>query len=206
LQLLRFQHIRTLYEDGLEEVGQHKMGKRNPPSRIQKIDLVQSLEESNIDPTICHIDIVSSDLVVSSDVIVYPMGSFFGSIMVNLLVRGVGCAILHCPSPKVYVPNTGVDPEMYGYTLGDCVRLILKFVQDDVGCTVPATDILNFVLIDTTNCEYCVDIDKEEIEALGIVIIDINLIGEEYLRAEGSKKCKILDPAKVSEVLLTLGS
>ena len=56
----------------------------------------------------CHIDIVSSELVVSSDVIVFAMGSFFGSVMLNLLVTMVGRAILPCPSPKAYVPNTGV--------------------------------------------------------------------------------------------------
>jgi CofD-related protein of GAK system len=195
-------HIRTLYDDGTEEVGQHLMGKRDVASKIKKIDLVKTLHSTHAQT--CHLDVVSAEYVLSSDVIAFPMGSFFGSVIVNLLPAGVGRAIMQCKSPKVYVPNTGVDPEMFGYTLVEMIRLIIDMVEEDVGSHVRVSDILNFVVIDTKYCEYCVPIDKDEIEELGIVVIDIPLVEDSQLGRPG--KSKKLDPTKVAEILVTLGS
>lgn len=211
-------HIRAKYEDGLEQVGQHLLGKRKH-SKIKEIDLVKLLQQNknNNDGTTqqqqqrqesqnCHIDIVSSELIADADVIVFPMGSFFGSILANLLPEGVGKAIWHRKSPKIYIPNTGVDPEMYGFTsLTDCVHLILDMIKRDIGTSVPTSQLLNFVLIDSKNCNYCIPINKEEIEALGITIIDVQLVSDDYL-SKGKEKSDRLDPTKITEVLLTLGS
>ena len=199
-------HIRTLYDNGTEEIGQHKMGKSKSLNKIVKIDLVESLHsESHQEAQTCHIDTVSSELVASADLIVFPMGSFFGSVLVNLLPKGVGKTIAQRRCPKVYIPNTGVDPEMHGYSLADCVQWIIKMVRDDAGESTPVSDILNFVLIDTQHCEYCISIDKEGIvEQWGIHVLDIQLVDE--AEQEAGMPSKILNPTKVSEVLLTLGS
>jgi CofD-related protein of GAK system len=205
-------HIRTLYEDGTEEVGQHKLGKSETMQgrKIVRIDLVEALHlESRQESQTCNIDTVSSELVASADVITFPMGSFFGSVLVNLLPQGVGKAIVQRHCPKVYIPNTGLDPEMYGYTLADCVRWILKMVRADAGPDTPVSDILNFVLIDTQHCDYCVPIDKDEIiQEFGIVVLDIPLVDEAQQEAAVTmlEKSTTLNPTKVSEVLLTLGS
>eukprot|EP00980_Cylindrotheca_fusiformis_P031457 scaffold26401_cov113-Cylindrotheca_fusiformis.AAC.3 len=208
-------HIRTIYDDGTEEVGQHLMGKRKVPAKIKKIDLVKSLHSTTRqEASTCHLDFVSSELVLTSDVIVFPMGSFFGSVVVNLLAKGVGQKIQQCHSPKVYVPNTGHDPEMYGYTLLEMIQLILSLIEKDIGHPVPVTEVLNFVVMDTTYCEYCVPIDKEAIAAMGITIIDITLVGDAHFDESnnvtsgggGKRKSMTLDPTKIAEVLVTLGS
>ena len=77
-------------------------------------------------------------------------------------------------------------------------------IDADIGSDVPIPEILNFVLVDTENCNYCVPIDKDEITALGIVIIDLQLVDDDSLSLEG--KSDFLDPTKITEVLLTLGS
>jgi CofD-related protein of GAK system len=209
-------HIRTLYEDGTEEVGQHKLGKQSKVGvhgRILKVDLVENLYPKDDDEMTrqesqqCQIDMLSSELVASADVICFPMGSFFGSLLVNLMPEGVGTSIVQRHCPKLYIPNTGVDPEMYGYTLSDCVNRIIGMVRADAGETVDVSQILNFVLVDTTYCQYCVDVDREAIEYLGIVVVDLPLVDEveQQYATDMLEKSKVLNPVKVVEVLLTLG-
>ena len=256
-------HIRALYGDGREVVGQHAMNlapkslhsvqntdnKRQlmQSCKIVRIDLVKELQTSSNaerqQSQTCHIDILSSDLVSSTaDLICFPMGSFFASILVNLLPRGVGRAIAERRCPKVYIPNTGYDPEMTGRTLVECVSLIIEMVRDDPfhayhqqhrggnedsshqeetnEHTVPVENILNFVLLDTANCEYCVPIDKGGIEKLGVTVIDMPLVeddcgymdsdarnkSEHFDSSHRNRKSKILNPKKVADVLISLSS
>ena len=228
-------HLRARYEDGMEEVGQHLLGKHPEigiHGRLTEIDLVASLEEetefntTTRQPTrTCHIDSISADLLASADVLCYAVGSFFGSVLANLLPIGVGRAIVQRQCPKVYIPNTGIDPEMFGYTLSTCVDRIIDMVQTDVRLAlgeegdsdslndVSANQIVNFVVVDTTNCEYCIDIDKEQINSKfgsAVVIIDVCLANDAAFEAISASapanKCKELDPVKLAEVLLTLGS
>mmetsp|Transcript_23689 Transcript_23689/g.65761 ORF Transcript_23689/g.65761 Transcript_23689/m.65761 type:complete len:525 (+) Transcript_23689:319-1893(+) len=231
-------HIRTLYADGREVVGQHLMNlasksspttqttdnnhpsnfsdqSNNKNNKIIRIDLVNELQPScDVDrqeSQSCHIDILSADLVASvADLICFPMGSFFASIIVNLLPTGVGRAIVERKCPKVYIPNTGYDPEMTGCTIVECVSLIIDMVRADPchseggeteSVVVPVEDILNFVLLDTANCEYSVPVDKAAIENLGVTVIDVPLV-----EASDLGRSKILNPEKVSEVLISLSS
>jgi CofD-related protein of GAK system len=234
--------LRARYENGVEEVGQHLLGKHAKKGihhgKIVKIDLVDSLlvlpgkhKDTTGDNTAstagksstptalvtsqpsrtCHIDMVSAELVDSADVLCYPMGSFFGSLLVNLLPIGVGKAIVKRHCPKIYCPNTGTDPEMFGYTLTDCIQRIVDMVREDVDAEVPTSQILNFVLLDTTHCHYCMEIDKEEIETRfggEIVVLDVCLIDDETKTTVETmlEKSNELNPTKVVEVLLTLGS
>ena len=253
-------HIRTLYDDGREVVGQHLMNSVPKSSssvekidgqssniehnKIVRIDLVKELHTaSGIDrqeSQSCHIDILSSDLIsYTADLICFPMGSFFASVLVNLLPIGVGRAIAQRRCPKVYIPNTGFDPEMAGRTLAECVSLIIDMVRDDpchaehreqtwqngdefyheeeTKRAIPVEDILNFVLLDTANCEYCVPVDKEAIGKLGVTVIDLPLLENtnsnlhHHAAYESEKngtrhhdKSTILNPKKVAEVLISL--
>jgi CofD-related protein of GAK system len=247
-------HIRTLYDDDRVVVGQHAMNsvsKSQPchqsagnnssitnSRKIVKIDLVRELHAERQQSQSCHIDILCSDLVSSTaDLICFPMGSFFASILVNLLPRGVGRAIAERRCPKVYIPNTGYDPEMTGRTLAECVSLIIAMIREDpchihhrehrgqkedgghqveTKQVVPVESILNFVLLDTVNCEYYVPVDKNEIENLGVTVIDMPLVEDTMKNAEicatntsdsdRRGKSKILNPQKVVEVLISLSS
>ncbi len=214
-------HLRAHYENGVQEVGQHLLGKHAKKGvnhgRIVDIDLVDSIPKKNEDNVTqqpqtsktSFIDMVSAELVDSADLLCYPMGSFFGSLLVNLLPVGVGKAIVKRHCPKIYCPNTGIDPEMQGYTLVDCIQRIINMVRQDVGEDVPVEQILNFVLVDTKYCHYCVDIDNERIAStFGIMVLDICLVDDQAKTTIEAmlEKSHELNPTKVVEVLLTLGS
>jgi hypothetical protein len=75
---------------------------------------------------------MSFELVGFADQIVFPMGSIFARILVNSHPKGVGSAIVKRKCPEVYmVPNTGYDPEMNGYTLVECVQVIIDMIRED---------------------------------------------------------------------------
>ena len=211
--------------------------------KIVNIDFVEYLQKEsnqsynkeigNVPSVSCHIDMVSSELITSyADVICFPMGSFFGSVIVNLIPKGVGKAIVQRQCPKIYIPNTGYDPEMYGYTLSECIEMIIMTIHRDAddrraddddnapdshSTHINVSDILNFVLIDTANCEYTIPIDTDIISKRWptITILDICLVdhAESTKRSDAdlvvpaeSQKEQELDPTKVAEVLIALGS
>ena len=60
----------------------------------------------------------------------YPVGSFFSSVMANLLPLGVSCAVREAACPKVFIPNLGTDPELFGLTVQDQVAYLLRFGGD----------------------------------------------------------------------------
>jgi 2-phospho-L-lactate transferase/gluconeogenesis factor (CofD/UPF0052 family) len=126
-------------------------------------------------PAEATLDETRQDLIASADLIVFPIGSFFTSVMSNLLVRGVGRAVAGCRCPKVYIPNASSDPEMRGHTIADCVGLLLAQLRRDAGEDTPTADLLNFVLVDARNVEYTHGLDREAVEAYGVQLLDVDL-------------------------------
>lgn len=99
-------------EDGTEIVGQHRITDRatpigSPIARLRLVDACGHERRPRIPGAIAaHIE--------NADLIVYPPGSFYTSVCANLLPEGVAAAIAGCTARKVYVPNTGSDPEQLG--------------------------------------------------------------------------------------------
>ena len=77
------------------------------------------------------------------------MGSFYSSLIANLLPRGAGQAIAEKDCPKVYIPNTGTDPEQFGMSLADNVRTLLHYLRKGCDSVQPTEKLLNLVFLDT---------------------------------------------------------
>jgi CofD-related protein of GAK system len=139
-------------DDGREIVGQHLLtGKAAPPleTGIREIFLARDGVREEIDAT----DEIL-ELVDGADMIIYPMGSFFSSVLCNLLPRGVGRAIAGSDALKVYIPNLGRDPEQFGMSLPDAVGRIEAAVRHDAGARVGTDRIVNTVLLDRSDEHY----------------------------------------------------
>ncbi|SEM68478.1 CofD-related protein, GAK system [Roseovarius tolerans] len=87
-------------------------------------------------------------LIGQADLICYPPGSLFTSLIANLLPKGVGRAIAARNVPKVYFPSLGADPECHGMTLSDQVAALLAALMADAGAECPVTDLMSVVLCD----------------------------------------------------------
>lgn len=86
--------------------------------------------------------------ILSADLICYPFGSFFSSVIANLLPAGVGQAVSETPCPKVFIPNTLPDPECTGLSLPGQVHTLLRHLRADAPERITPEDVLNLVLID----------------------------------------------------------
>jgi CofD-related protein of GAK system len=187
-------HLVAVHEGGTRTIGQHRIGKPATlgRGRIVDVELAASLEG---DAVSIAADAVSLGLLARADLICFPMGSFFGSVLGNLLPIGVGRHVRSCDCPKIFIPNTGADPEMEGYSLSMAVEKLLELLRRDAGADTPTHDLLDFVLIDSAHGEYEIELDVEHLVQLGVPLIDTPLVGEDPTR---------VDPQLLVEVLLSL--
>ncbi len=163
-------------EDGSRVVGQHLLtGKEVAPisSRVERLKLVHSQQEPK--PSGSRLRKSNRKLLASAELICYPPGSFYSSLMANLLVERVGASVAENPCPKVYIPNLGQDPEQYDMTPQQQVETLLDYLQADQDEPVAVSRLLNIVLLDS---RFLTGVDtafKARLEALGIQLVDMDL-------------------------------
>jgi 2-phospho-L-lactate transferase/gluconeogenesis factor (CofD/UPF0052 family) len=104
------------------------------------------------------------------------MGSFYTSLLANLLPAGVGVAVSKAECPKLYIPNSGIDPEQRGLSVADSVALLLRTLRRDAGPQTDPAQLLNTVLVDSTHGSYPDGIDAEGIRAQGVALRDLPLV------------------------------
>jgi CofD-related protein of GAK system len=170
-------HLSAELEDGSRIVGQHLLtGKEVSPleSPVKHLTLSKCL--GNYTPVKSQLRKKNHKLIQQADLIVYPPGSFYSSLVANLLPQGVGTAIAENDCPKVYVPNLGRDPEQLGMDLNDAVRKLMYYLGKDVPSNDASARLLNFVLLDSENGQYPSKLSKKLMQELDIQVIDTPLI------------------------------
>lgn len=190
-------HLVAELADGRMVVGQHLLtGKEAPPiaSRVRRIYLSDRVDDPRPAPT--AIDGKTADLIAGADLICFPIGSFYSSLMANLLPRGMASAIRANPCAKVYVPNTAPDPEAYGMTLSDQVCRIVDRLREESDESEATGDPLHFVIVDRRNGEYAGGIDDSELKRMGIEVIDCPLITPE--------SAPLIDARQLTDALFSL--
>ncbi len=180
-------------EDGLIITGQRLItGKEVPPltSPIRKIWLSDAAGKM--------IDVrISKDtekLISKAELICYPMGSFYSSLIAALLPRGIGPAIAANQVPKIYIPNPNYDPEQVNLSVVDQVRILLRTLRREG--PIMTTDLLNYVLIDSERGLYPGQCDLEQLQEMGLEIIDAPLISQD--------SSPYIDPQLLVTTLLSL--
>lgn len=188
-------HLAAELATGRSIVGQHKISEqRSDGERIAEIRLVNSLDEPVSVQTTTTEDV--RRLIRSADLICFPIGSFYTSVIANLLPRGVGSAICESPCPKVYIPNLGSDVEQVGMTLSDSVRAIIDQVRRDLSEEVAVDKIINLVFVDSCSPSLSDQEDCALVRRMGIEIVELPLTRD----ADPSRH----DPERVTEALLSL--
>lgn len=187
-------HLAAELESGETLVGQHRLtGKEVAPldSPIRRLWLAASLA----DPTPVRAELRDKvrQLIAEADVICYPMGSFYSSVVANLLVSGVGDAIAASEVPKVYVPNTTSDPEMIGVSIARSVETLLEYLGKSCRTSVDPAQLLQFVLLDLRATELAAA-EVRAIESLGVHVVDVSLISEQsapFIDADKLARCLV---------------
>lgn len=166
-------------EDGSTIVSQHRFsGKETPAisSKIKSLSLSENPEK--LVPTAIPIRDKMKQLIQQAELICYPMGSFYSSIMANLLPKGIGTAIKKNPCPKIMIPNTTFDPETKGMTLDDQVQTLIEYLRKDDPDKLNPNDVLDFILLDSNQDLYQGRFDPRKYSKIGIETVSCQLTNE----------------------------
>jgi len=190
-------HLVAELEDGTTVIGQHAItGKETAPlaQRIRRIYLSGSPDE--VEPVDVEIRSKVKKLIAKAELICFPYGSFYSSLMANLLPHGIGAAIEANHCPKLFIPNLGHDPEQQDLPVHESVARLLDHLKSNLGRQTETNRLLNFVLIDSENGDYREGCNLKKLRQLGPRIIDTKLV---------SKNDRVsIDPEKLAPVLLSL--
>ncbi|WP_417722917.1 GAK system CofD-like protein [Salipiger sp.] len=180
--------------DGRRVIGQRRLsGKEVAPidSPIRRLFLSDGTAE--LPPSQVVLPKRNRKLIAQSDVICYPPGSLYTSVVANLLPAGVGRAVAARRVPKVYLPSLGQDPEALGHALADQVAALLAPMAGDLGRRIAPTRFVSHVLCDRSVPE----------EACAGVTARFGIPCRRLaLRQAGQDR---YDPRRVAEVLVSLG-
>jgi CofD-related protein of GAK system len=190
-------HLCAELVDESRVVGQHRLtGKEISPIRsaVRRLSLVRSLDDPS--PASVSIGEKVQRSIEAADLICYPMGSFYSSVIANLLPRGVGRAIAAAGCPRVYIPNTGHDPEQLGMSLAESVEALWRYARADVGDDLPLARVVNLVLLDRDPDHYAMRVDVDRLERMGVQVVTLELVTE--------ASHPHVHPQRLTETLLSL--
>ena len=140
-------HLIATLENGATVLGQHRLtGKECAPVNSPVVDIALSRSLDHVDPFVPAIDQVTAELIQAADLIVFAHGSFFSSLLANLLPDGIGRAIAAAGCKKVFVPSLGYDPEQLGLELDQAVAHLVRRLGREVP-DVPTRQLLDTVLL-----------------------------------------------------------
>jgi CofD-related protein of GAK system len=182
--------------DGQLIVGQHRItGKQLPAiaSPVTELFLTAGLDSQQ--PVEVAASSEALQQIAEADLICYSYGSFYSSVLANLLPKGIARAIVTTRCPKIYVPNWGTDPEQLGMTLADTVDCLIERVRREAP-TATVRDVIQRVVLDSVNLDYSLQLDVERVRALGIEVIDVPFAAEQ----QGDE----LDFTRLAELLVSL--
>ncbi|MCA0919953.1 GAK system CofD-like protein [Pseudooceanicola nanhaiensis] len=180
-------------QDGRRIIGQRLIsGKEGPALDSPVTRCFLSDGEAEIAPGQITLPKRNRRFITQADVICYPPGSLYSSVVANLLPAGVGRTIAARRVPKVYLPSLGTDPEALGHSLADQVGALLAPLQADCGPGTGARRLLTHVLCDSSVAQdSCAEVEARH----GLPCHRIDL------RQEAAPK---YDPVKVAEALVSL--
>lgn len=182
--------LRVFTESGRQIVGQHLMTGKEVAAlneRITKVELAHPVG------SLIRLRHAERDLIRSAQLIVFPPGSFFSSVIANLLPQGVGQAVMDSSAPKVFIPNLGRDPELEGLDLRQQIEALEAYIcaEDAVGesaIDAVLTDSTLHARIDADLCDW--------LKSRNIRLIDTDLAA--------SDRSDRYDDQKLSQALLQL--
>lgn len=190
-----FRQICAELEDGRLLIGQDLWtGKETEPLDMKIKDIYLTNNRNDSSRSDVKLEKKISKLISKADLICYPMGSFYSSVVSNFLISGVGQSIAENPCLKVFIPNSYEDPEQCGMSLLESVEKLIHYLKQSCDSEVDEKDLLNLVIIDPENGNYPDLEGLKEIEKKGIKVIEADLIAEK----------PVIDEKKLTDVLLSL--
>lgn len=172
-------HLGMEMADGNIVIGQHLLN-QPLPGRLKRIFLTsrapwQSGVALEARP---HLAEEARIALEQADLICFPMGSFYSSVLANLLPQGVGRTIAASGATKVFIPNTGHDPELQGLDLAGQIEMLLATLKADAPSEC-SHSFIDMVLADGSNGVYPGSFDRtmrKRLNQMDICAVDAPIV------------------------------
>jgi uncharacterized cofD-like protein len=156
--------------DGSVWIGQSNITSQlHPP--IRRLAIVKQQDDGEHVEVRPPVNTLAAEAIRKSALVAYTMGSFYTSIVPNLLVTGVAQVIRETKRPKVFVANLIQDQETPEMTVSMMLEDLHRYLKlSDPG---PATmeDYVQYVLVGThgdRSDDGRIPVDAEAIRRLGV--------------------------------------
>ena len=190
-------HLAADLNDGSRIIGQHRLtGKEQPPIASPIKRLYLSSRAEYLTPARTMISRNNRKLINSAQLICYPPGSFYTSLIANLLPDGVAETIASNNCPKVYIPNLGYDPEQTGMTMDTTIKTLLDYLKIYPGSGRKTSQVLNYILLDSRHENNLGPVSLQLLHEHGIQLIDTELVSK--------SDAEYYDPELLASALLML--
>ncbi|MDD6087717.1 MAG: 2-phospho-L-lactate transferase CofD family protein [Desulfovibrionaceae bacterium] len=169
-------HLCAELRSGERVFGQHLLtGKSADPIRspVKSFWLAKSLDCPYPSCVTASGELI--DRILDAPLLVLPIGSFFSSVLCNLLPEGIGKAVGASEAPLVYMPNPGGDPELLGLTLQDQIDCIFRL----------AGRMPDYLILDETTC-YPGALSDADLAAEGLGVIRVPIFAASRLMPEAA--------------------
>ncbi|SDL31502.1 CofD-related protein, GAK system [Maridesulfovibrio ferrireducens] len=188
-------HLAVRLQNGEIIAGQHLFTGKEVPPVPSPIDGMWACSGVNDPwPHSIHASSLAMMLIKEADLIVYPMGSFYSSILASLTPKGMGQAVSRNPCPKIFIPNLGYDPELLGHDVPLQIEKLLEVLRMDSPAEIKKESVLNTVLIDSVNGYYQDGLNLEALKKVDVKIIDRKLVSD---KSDG-----LIDPDLLAPILM----
>lgn len=177
-------HLAAELDDGSRLVGQHRFKELTRPVRRLFLTVHEpDRAGAAVHPqTPCRPPLApaAAAYLRSAGAICYPMGSFYTSVLANLLPQGVGRSVAAANCPKIFIPNSGHDAEVHGLSLVGQVGMLLRHLREDAA-EARTEELLHWVLVDSRNGRYEGGLGPEVRHALadlGVPLLERDMVCE----------------------------
>ncbi|MFH2127061.1 MAG: GAK system CofD-like protein [Pseudomonadota bacterium] len=190
-------HLAARLSDGSLVLGQHRItGHTDSPlsAPVVELRLNQGLDRER--PATAEIRPKVRRLIAQAELICYPVGSFYTSLLASLLPGGIGEAVAANPCPKVFVPNTAPDKEVLAGGVAQRAAELMAALGASDGSQRPEGRVLDYVLVDRGWSKYPGGLDRRALENMDLRIIEADLMT--------SGSAPLTDGRLLAEALLSL--
>ncbi len=180
-------HLAARLEDGSLVVGQHYFKTLSAPVRQLFLTVHEPDRQCSTDDTLPFIPCrpplgeAVETYLHSAGAICFPMGSFYTSVLANLLPQGVGQAVAAAHCPKIFIPSSGKDAELHGLTVSGQAAMLLRYLRMDAP-QASTEQLLQAILVDSRHGRYEGGLSIEERKAvtrMGLRLVDVDMVYED---------------------------
>ncbi len=193
-------HLQAELEDGSTWIGQSRITSQ-AHAPISRLAIVARGEDGSHEEVHPRLNALAETAIRKAALVAYTMGSFYTSLVSNVMVQGVGRAVRQTKRPKVFVANLTRSVETAGMSVSTMLVELLRYLRRSDDQPGQMEDYVHYVLLGTHG-------DSDEGGRIPVDLAAIRDLGVEPivlpLEQQNEDGTLVHDPEMVAAVLISL--